>query len=91
VDSRRGSGQQRCRTHFARNLLARVPKSAHGLVATMVRTIYQQPSAEEVHAQHGRVVEQLAERFPEAAQLLADAEPDILAFTACPLAHWRQV
>ena len=86
-----GASWQRCRTHFARNLLARVPKSAHGLVATMVRTIYQQPSAEEVHAQHGRVVDQLAERFPEAAQLLADAEPEILAFTAFPLAHWRQV
>jgi transposase-like protein len=86
-----GASWQRCRTHFARNLLARVPKSAHGLVATMVRTIYQQPSAEEVHAQHGRVVAQLSERFPEAAQLLLDAEPDILALTAFPLAHWRQV
>ncbi|MQA91615.1 MAG: IS256 family transposase, partial [Gemmatimonas sp.] len=82
---------QRCRTHFARNLLARVPKSAHGLVATMVRTVYQQPSAEEVWAQHRRVVEQLKPRFPEAAALLAEAAHDILAFTAFPLAHWKQV
>ena len=86
-----GASWQRCRTHFARNLLARVPKSAHGLVATMVRTIYQQPSAEEVRAQHRRVVEQLESRFPEAARLLADAEADILAFAAFPVAHWRQV
>ena len=42
-----------------RNLLTRVPKSAEALVATTVRTIYQQPSASEVHAQHARVVEQL--------------------------------
>ena len=63
---------QRCRTHCMSNLLSRVPKSAQSFVATMVRTIYQQPSAEEVWAQHGRVVEQLSERFPEAAALLAD-------------------
>jgi putative transposase len=86
-----GASWQRCRTHFMANLLARVPKSAQALVATTVRTLYQQPSAEAVHAQHQRVVEQLERRFPEAAALLAEAGPDILAFTAFPLAHWRQV
>ena len=86
-----GASWQRCRTHFMRNLLTRVPKSAEKLVATTVRTIFEQSSAAEVHAQHDRVVEQLAERFPEAAALLADAGPEILAFTAFPVAHWRQV
>ncbi len=85
-----GASWQRCRTHFMRNLLTRVPKSAEKLVATTVRTIYEQSSAAEVQAQHARVVEQLAERFPEAAALLADAGPEILAFTAFPV-HWRQV
>jgi hypothetical protein len=37
------------------------------------------------------VVEQLHERFPQAAALLAEAGPDILAFTAFPVAHWRQI
>jgi putative transposase len=86
-----GASWQRCRTHFMTNLLARVPKSAHALVATMVRTIYQQPSAEEVHAQHRRVVAQLEPRFPDAALLLAEAEPAILAFTAFPVGHWKQI
>ena len=86
-----GTSWQRCRTHFMRNLLTRVPKSAGKLVATTVRTIFEQPSAAEVHAQHARVVEQLAERFPEAAALLADAGPELLAFTAFPAQHWRQV
>ena len=85
-----GASWQRCRTHFMRNLLTRVPKSAEGLVATTVRTIFQQPSAEAVHAQHARVVEQLDDRFPEAAALLAEA-PEVLAFTACPVTHWKQV
>ncbi len=74
-----------------RNLLTRVPKSAEALVATTVRTIYQQPSAEAVHAQHARVVEQLDARFPDAAVMLADAAAEILAFTAFPVAHWKQV
>ena len=86
-----GASWQRCRTHFMRNLLTRVPKSAEKLVATTVRTIYEQSSAAAVQAQHARVVEQLAERFPEAAALLADAGPEILAFTAFPVQHWRQV
>jgi len=86
-----GAAWQRCRTHFMTNLLSRVPKRAQSAVATMVRTIYQQPSPEEVHAQHRRVVEQLQARFPMAAELLAEAGPDILAFTGFPVAHWRQI
>ena len=86
-----GASWQRCRTHFMTNVLSRVPKRAQPAVATMVRTIYQQLSPEEVHTQHRRVVEQLHERFPQAAALLAEAGPDILAFTAFPVAHWRQI
>jgi transposase-like protein len=86
-----GAAWQRCRTHFMRNLLTRVPKAAHGLVATLVRSIFAQPTAEEVWAQQGRVVEQLAARFPQAAQLLEEAGPDILAFAAFPAEHWRQL
>jgi putative transposase len=87
-----GAAWQRCRTHFMTNLLlSRVPKRAQPAVATMVRTIYQQLSSEEVHAQHRRVVEQLQARFPMAGELLAEAGPDILAFTGFPVAHWRQI
>ena len=53
----------------------------------MVRTIYQQPSAEEVHAQLHRVIDQLEDRFPQAASMLAEAGPDVLAFTAFPVPH----
>jgi putative transposase len=86
-----GAGWQRCRVHFVRNLLTRVPKSAQTLVATLVRSIFAQPDLEAVWAQHGRMVEQLTERFPAAAELLAEAGPDVLAFTTFPREHWRQI
>jgi putative transposase len=86
-----GASWQRCRTHFIRNLLCRVPKSAQGLVATLIRSIFAQPDAASTWAQHTRVVEQLSERFPAAAELLADAAGDLLAFTAFPKEHWRQI
>ena len=86
-----GASWQRCRTHFMRNLLTRVPKSAQPFVATLVRSIFAQPDAASAHEQHARVVAQLAERFPAAAELLEEAGPDILAFTAVPKEVWRQV
>jgi putative transposase len=86
-----GASWQRCRTHFMRNLLTRVPKSAQSFVATMVRTIFAQPDTQTVHEQHRRIVDQLAQRFPDAARLLDEATPDLLAFTAFPKEHWRQV
>ena len=86
-----GAAWQRCRTHAMRNLLTRVPKSAQGFVATMVRTIFAQPDAATVHEQHRRIIEQLETRFPDAAALLDEAGPDLLAFTGFPKEHWRQV
>ena len=86
-----GASWQRCRTHFMRNLLTRVPKSAQGFVATMVRTIFAQPDAATVREQHGRIVTQLEGRFPEAAALLDEAATDLLAFTGFPKEHWRQL
>jgi transposase-like protein len=86
-----GAAWQRCRTHYLRNLLTRVPKSAQPLVATLVRSIFAQPDAQQVIAQHERVVDQLAERFDAAAAHLAEAAPELLAFTSFPKEHWRQI
>jgi putative transposase len=87
----RGASWQRCRTHFMRNLLTRVPRSAQPAVATLVRSIFAQPDPASVHEQHRRIVCQLEERFPEAAALLDEAAGEILAFTAFPKEHWRQL
>src|SRR5438309_3591087 len=86
-----GACWQRCRTHFMRNLLTKVPKSSQSMVATLVRTIFEQPDAEQVWAQHARVVEQPTDRFADAATMLIDAGGDILAFAAFPTEHWSAI
>jgi putative transposase len=86
-----GAAWQRCRTHYLRNLLAKVPKSAQPWVATMVRTIFDQPDADAVRAQYGRVVEAIEARFPDAATHLDDARDDLLAFAGFPHELWRQI
>ncbi|WP_344085006.1 IS256 family transposase [Luedemannella helvata] len=86
-----GASWQRCRTHYLRNLLTKVPKSAQPWVATMVRTIFDQPDATAVGEQFGRVVEAIEARFPSAATHLDDARDDLLAFAAFPHEVWRQI
>ena len=85
-----GASWQRCRTHFMTNLLTQVPRSAQPWVATMVRTIYQQPSPQEVHAQLERVIAQLQDPFPQVASRLDEAGPDVLAFSSFPVAHCEE-
>ncbi|GAA3928139.1 hypothetical protein GCM10023085_06630 [Actinomadura viridis] len=86
-----GASWQRCRTHNLRNLLTKVPRSAQPWVATLVRTIFDQPAAEEVAAQHARVVDSLNAKHPDAAEHLDEARPDLLAFTGFPRQIWRQI
>ena len=86
-----GGTWQRCRTHFMRNLLAKVPKSQQPFVATMVRTIFAQPDAATTWAQFRRVADELHKRFADATALLEDAREDLLAFSAFPKEDWRQL
>ena len=86
-----GAAWQRCRTHYHRNLLTRVPKTAQPWVSTLVRTIFEQPDAASVRAQHAQVVQALEAKLPAAAAHLDAARDDILAFTAFPREVWRQV
>jgi transposase-like protein len=86
-----GAAWQRCRTHYHRNLLTRVPKTAQPWVSTLVRTIFEQPDPASVRAQHAQVTAALEAKFPAAAAHLDDAREDILAFAAFPREAWRQI
>jgi len=86
-----GASWQRCRTHYLRDLLTKVSKTSQPWVATLVRTIFDQPDAAEVAAQFGRVVAALEGKLPAAAAHLSGARDDLLAFTAVPREIWRQI
>ena len=82
---------QRCRVHFMRNVLARVPKGSAEMVAAAIRTIFAQPDAAHVQAQLTEIATMLGRQFPAVAEMLEDAREDLLAFSAFPVAHWRQI
>jgi putative transposase len=86
-----GASWQRCRTHYAANLMSVTPKSSWGWVKALLHSIYDQPDAESVHAQFDRVVDALAEKLPKVADHLDHARADILAFTGFPKEIWRQI
>jgi putative transposase len=86
-----GASHQRCRVHFARNLLALVPKSHKDMVAAVFRTIFAQPDAATVAATWDSVRDQLAPAFPKIGPLMDEAKTEVLAFTAFPRSHWPKV
>jgi len=86
-----GATWQRCRVHFMRNALAQVPKKHHAMVATVIRTVFVQETAEEAKNQWRETSERLRERFPKLGLLMDEAEHDVLAFTGFPKEHWKQV
>jgi transposase-like protein len=86
-----GASWQRCRVHFVRNVLARVPKGSAEMVAAAIRTIFAQPDAEHVHSQLDVVAGMLGRQFPAVEQILRDARVDVLAFTAFPVLHWKKI
>ena len=87
-----GAAWQRCRTHFMRNLLAKVPRHAQPMVASLVRTIFAQERPEDAWRQLAEVITKLEDaKLAEAAELLADAAPDVLAYTAFPKDVWNKI
>jgi transposase-like protein len=86
-----GAGWQRCRTHYAANLMSTTPKSSWPWVKTLLHSVYDQPDAEAVHAQFDRVIDTLHEKLPQVAEHLEAARADVLAFTAFPKELWRQI
>jgi putative transposase len=82
---------QRCRTHYAANLMSATPKSSWPWVKALLHSVYDQPNAESVHAQFDRIIDALAEKLPTVAEHLEAARADILAFTAFPKEIWRQI
>ena len=86
-----GAAWQRCRTHYAANLMSATPKNAWGWVKALLHSVYDQPDAAAVHAQFDRILDALVDKLPAVAEHLDTARADILAFTSFPKAIWRQI
>jgi putative transposase len=86
-----GAAWQRCRVHFLRNVLAKVPRGSAEMVAAAVRTIFAQPDAAAVLDQLDSIATKLGRQFPAVEAMLRDAAVDLCAFAAFPQAHWRKI
>jgi putative transposase len=86
-----GSAWQRCRVHFLRNVLARIPKGRAEMVLALIRTIWAQPDPVAVREQLDAVADKLAPGFPAVAAMLREAREDVTAFAAFPFAHWKKI
>ena len=86
-----GATWQRCRTHYAANLMGICPKSLWPAVKAMLHSVYDQPDAASVHAQFDRLLDYVGVKLPAVAEHLAAAREDILAFTTFPKDVWTQI
>ena len=86
-----GAVWQRCRTHYAANLMSVCPKSMWPAVKAMLHSVYDQPDAEAVNAQFDRLLDYVEEKLPDAFNHLDTARADILAFTQFPDGLWQQI
>jgi putative transposase len=86
-----GASWQRCRVHFMRNVLAHIAKADKSMVSAALRTIFAQRNREAAGQQLAEVVAAMEPRWPKAAQLLLEAEDDILAYMAFPPEHWTRI
>ncbi len=86
-----GAAWQRCRVHFIRNLLARVPKGHAEMIAATVRTVFAQPDPHSTRDQLRLVADMLRDRHPAVSDLLLDAETDVTAYAGFPQPHWKKI
>jgi putative transposase len=86
-----GAAWQRCRTHYAANLMSVTPKSMWPAVKAMLHSVYDQPTADDVNAQFDRTLDYVADKLPAVAEHLDAARADILAFTGFPKDLWQQI
>jgi putative transposase len=86
-----GASWQRCRTHYAVNLMASCPKAAWPGVKAMLHSVYDQPDTDAVNAQFDKLLDTVAESLPEVHDHLDAARGDVLAFTGFPREVWRQI
>ena len=82
---------QRCRVHFMRNVLAHAGRQGRRVVSAFIGTAFVQDDAETARAQWRSVADQLRPKVPKLANLMDDAEADVLAFMNFPKDHRAKI
>ncbi|GAC1326935.1 MAG: IS256 family transposase [Thermoleophilaceae bacterium] len=86
-----GCPWQRCTVHFVRNMQGHCRRSERGLVAAALREVFDAEGLEQARARLTEVLERFRGPLPKIAELLEDAEEDLLAFYRFPPAHWSKL
>jgi transposase-like protein len=86
-----GATWQRCRTHYAANLMSVCPKSSWPAVKAALHSVYDQPTTTDVHAQYDKLLDLVTGKLPDVHEHLDGARADLLAFTSFPKQVWRQI
>lgn len=86
-----GTRWQRCRTHFAANLMSATPKSSWPWVKALLHSVYDQPDLASMSKQWDKVAAELAGRYPKIGARMDQAKAKVLAFAVFPREHWRKI
>jgi transposase-like protein len=86
-----GCPWQRCSVHFLREALGHVRKDQQGMVAALLRPLFNADNGELARELVGDALERLEKPLPKVAALLEEAEEDLLAFYAFPVDHWPKL
>lgn len=82
---------QRCRVHFMRNVLAKTPKRLQGIVLATLKHVFAQTSLDDARTAMTSALTVLREKVPAVAELVEEAEDDVLSYMSFPEKHWRQI
>ncbi len=82
---------QRCRVHFARNVLAHAGKSGRRVVSAFIGTAFAQETPEAASSQWRNVADQIRSKVPKLAAIMDEAEHDVLAYMSFPKQHWTKL
>lgn len=86
-----GCPWQRCTVHFVREMCGHVARHQQGMIAAALRQVFRADSREEARRLVGEVIARLVPLAPKVAQLLEDAEEDLIAFYSFPSEHWAKL
>ena len=86
-----GCAWQRCTVHFLRDCLGHARRDQHGLLAALIRPIFNADSQAQARDRLSEAIAHLDGRLSKVVALLEDAESDVLAFYAFPPGHWRKL